>query len=527
MPFKASVDGINTISSFLTETEWEELKQSKPVIKMLCCGNPGHMKKNKYGTKYFVHNRRGDCDSEPESQEHLILKDRLAKLCQIYTSIVDVERVGTDWKADVYAEKEDQKYIFEIQLSRIPVEEIIERSNKYIRDEIIPIWIVKKWNNHVLDSPKDRFSIKNLPNSVVFDHYLNYLRKYGFLVVPIENFTELYQWSIHFTTLHGENVSPEKFIESIFTNDYIDTCRAEIERICQKYNKLNQFIENNPQSLEILNVPYTHPNGQDAICPNCGHHLRRELVVHNSHYYQAGIRCTKCQHFEGNEDHFEYSNKCAHCNETGLKVFERITDFEGENYCIQTRCLNCESVNIIVKGEFSKDLEKYIRNGITFRKNRGKQYQQNKRGVYPSKNLKTQNREVGFNKPLDLEFRIANLRESDNKEISDSSLTVRLSNKKSTSNSADGNEEITIKNEHNPVFPYLLKDNKDRSPNLGFILSIDSSKVHAIKCLNCENKWELSSGELLEDKFMYAKYGNFYGQVDVTCKICNSKYLHR
>lgn len=522
MPFKASVNGNIVTSVFLSEGEWEELKKSKPTVKMLCCGNSGHMKQNKYGTKYFVHNRRGDCNSQQESPEHLFLKDKIAQICKKFAPFVDVEKTGTDWIADVYVENEDQNYVFEIQLSEISVEEIILRSNKYIRDGIIPIWIVKKWKNHPLSYTEEHILIEGLPNSIGFDYYLSYLREYGFLVVQIENFDELYKGTIHFKTIFGEEANSDQFIELILTHRYIDSCKTEIDKICEKNKKLIQFRKEK-KSLEILEKPYTYQNGKSPICPHCGNLLKRELVIHRGHYFQAGIRCIGCKHFEGDEEHLNIEYECDFCKETDLIVFELLIDNEGENYSIQSRCLNCENVEIITKGLFSQHIENYINNFISIKRNQGKIYfDQNHKKIYPKNKPDHQNSNNPQNGKIENPFKAKNMRKTDHSD------SILQSDSKSTTDSSNDKSDKTYKNEENFLYPVKIKDGNEFPPNLGFTLTFDAAQnVHAIKCLNCDNAWDINSQNALEDKFTYKKYGRDYGQMDVICKKCNSKYLHR
>lgn len=242
LPFKAYVNDKPIVSSFISKDEWDEIKKTKPSIKMCCCGNTGYMKRNNYGTQFFVHKRIGNCNYQPESKEHLFLKDKIAKICkESGCEIVDVERVGTDWKADVYVEQQDKKYAFEVQLSKTTFDILKERSEKYIRDGIQPVWIIKKNENFEQDY-KTRYILRHLEPDLKLDDYLFYFKNYGILINSITDFDGILQNKIEVDTFDQEFVDLAVFINEIVSGIYIQKCDSKINEIWELYELIDNAI---------------------------------------------------------------------------------------------------------------------------------------------------------------------------------------------------------------------------------------------------------------------------------------------
>lgn len=240
MPFKAYVNEKTIVSSFIPKDKWDEIKKTKPSIKMGCCGNTGYMKRNNYGTQFFVHKRIGNCNYQPESIEHLFLKDKIAKICkESGYDTVDVERVGTDWKADVYVEQQDKKYAFEIQLSKISLDILKERSEKYIRDGIQPIWIIKKNENFERDY-ETKYIIRKL--DLKLDGNFFYFKKYGILINSLTDFDGILQNKIEVVTFDQEFVDLTIFINEIVSGIYIQKCINILKQI-NIYEKMLKILE--------------------------------------------------------------------------------------------------------------------------------------------------------------------------------------------------------------------------------------------------------------------------------------------
>lgn len=143
MPLSAYVNGERQIASLLDSSEWEQLRGKKPAIDLGCCRSRGFMRISKLGTQHFVHARRSDsCTSAPESAEHLLLKSIILRAVGETGWNGDVEVCGPDgsWRADVMATKANLRVAFEVQLSAIPLAELVARQQAYADDKVRGCW---------------------------------------------------------------------------------------------------------------------------------------------------------------------------------------------------------------------------------------------------------------------------------------------------------------------------------------------------------------------------------------------------
>ncbi len=148
MPLRAVIDGEDKVAPLLDDAEWEALKlavsRKEKTILMPCCNAAGRLRVSKLGTKHFYHNKMAECDWKPESVEHLRAKTEILLACKKAGYSVLPEKIGTDWCADVYAEKGNAKIAFEVQWSKQNLEETQERQAKYRRDGIRGCWFFRK-----------------------------------------------------------------------------------------------------------------------------------------------------------------------------------------------------------------------------------------------------------------------------------------------------------------------------------------------------------------------------------------------
>jgi competence protein CoiA len=147
MPLSARIAGKTVTGPDLSENEWAELaSQHKKglAIAMPCCGAPGHLRRSRRGTQHFYHATGAGCGYEEESPEHLELKHLIYRACKDAGWEAQTECPAPDrsWIADVLAEKDGRRIAFEIQISRISVEEIAERDRKYREEGIESYWLL-------------------------------------------------------------------------------------------------------------------------------------------------------------------------------------------------------------------------------------------------------------------------------------------------------------------------------------------------------------------------------------------------
>jgi hypothetical protein len=154
MPFRAIVDGVDTLSLDLTREDWRQLairvKRGASSISMECCGHPGIMKLSPLGHQFFAHkgDRPHGCNWKPESPEHVDLK---AAVFHAINSVdgwrAKIEANRPDWRADVLATRGETRIAFEVQLSAQSGPETAFREDRYRESGILPWWIVKPGRN--------------------------------------------------------------------------------------------------------------------------------------------------------------------------------------------------------------------------------------------------------------------------------------------------------------------------------------------------------------------------------------------
>ncbi len=156
MPFVAKQNQTRICSLDIPYEHWNTLKQNGGVFNCLDCGEQMHPKTiNRTGTQFFAHNKLSpNClSSQGESDAHIIAKEQLYNaLKQVETQFnlinVGVEQWGESFRTDVWAETKNAIYLFEIQISNISYDTLIERSLKFYNlktdKKIIPIWIFKR-----------------------------------------------------------------------------------------------------------------------------------------------------------------------------------------------------------------------------------------------------------------------------------------------------------------------------------------------------------------------------------------------
>lgn len=151
IPLSAIINGERVIGPDLSDSEWSELKarhRKGLTITMPCCGMSGHARMSKCGLKHFYHAQRsGECGGEPESLDHLRLKNQIYQICKAegWDAQPEYQSLAGDWRADVYATRGERSVVFEVQLSKISQEELQEREEKYARDGIESYWLLRNY----------------------------------------------------------------------------------------------------------------------------------------------------------------------------------------------------------------------------------------------------------------------------------------------------------------------------------------------------------------------------------------------
>lgn len=146
MPLSCLQGGDLVLSFRLDETAWRRLADENRRLQhlsMCCCGSPVVLKKSKYGTRFFAHARRGQCNSASESDFHLLAKEVVATAVENFgwTARVEYRHPSGAWIADVLAEKDGRRIAFEIQLSPQTIYDTFQRHERYREHGVDCVWL--------------------------------------------------------------------------------------------------------------------------------------------------------------------------------------------------------------------------------------------------------------------------------------------------------------------------------------------------------------------------------------------------
>ncbi len=139
---------------------WAAVHRVRPRAELWCvgCGTRLQAKVSKRQTRFFAHDRLSPgCPSAGETPEHLRLKTGIIRILRELGWNASPEVVGNGWRADVLGTSPSGRRVaFEVQLASMTVEEGIERTERYDRDDVASVWVTSRdahWV-HALPSAK-------------------------------------------------------------------------------------------------------------------------------------------------------------------------------------------------------------------------------------------------------------------------------------------------------------------------------------------------------------------------------------
>ncbi len=148
MGFRAIKDDTELISLNFSFNDWEKLKKDisfKNTLKMTCCDSKAIMKTSKLGLQFFSHHVKKNCNSKPESIDHLMLKKYVYEALIHLGYKADIEKNiyinNTQRRPDVLVEINDLKIVFEIQNTKQDLSLIKQRSLDYVNNNMIVVWL--------------------------------------------------------------------------------------------------------------------------------------------------------------------------------------------------------------------------------------------------------------------------------------------------------------------------------------------------------------------------------------------------
>jgi len=242
MPFSAIVRGEKVVAPDLSNEDWDELKKehSKGLpIEMICCGSPGHLRTSKFGRRHFYHAKKPpECYWEPETDAHYNIKYEIYQICKSAGWFSELEYRSDKWIADVYAEKDNRKIIFEVQLSKITRELLKIRDKEYKKAGIESYWLLN--NKQAYNLNDYRYFGEIIGELPYVDNYwssdpdkANPNTSEFFIPKDVIGFDIDLQTNLLNAEIE-QNISVSKFVNMVLE----DTVRSELSNIANDYDNL-------------------------------------------------------------------------------------------------------------------------------------------------------------------------------------------------------------------------------------------------------------------------------------------------
>lgn len=135
------------------DASWELLavrNRSERHLRTECCEHPVVLKTSPLGTRFFAHQRRGTCNFQPESKEHLLAKDTIARAALSIGWIAETEARSLEskpeWIADVLCSRPGRaaRVAFEVQWTRQTQLESERRQAAYKAAGVRALWLMRQ-----------------------------------------------------------------------------------------------------------------------------------------------------------------------------------------------------------------------------------------------------------------------------------------------------------------------------------------------------------------------------------------------
>jgi hypothetical protein len=161
MPIRAILDSHIELQVPMPEKDWRslrrQLKRNPMSLRLPCCGVRAIPKKSRRGTQHFAHFRHGECDWEPEGEEHLAAKFQIRDGIRKAGWTAIPEYAGPGWRADVAATDGKVFKAFEVQWSPQTLEKTLERHERYQASSVPAFWLFRNLPHRHNQRPRDAF----------------------------------------------------------------------------------------------------------------------------------------------------------------------------------------------------------------------------------------------------------------------------------------------------------------------------------------------------------------------------------
>lgn len=237
------LNGEEHFSWMYNDEDWNNLmvehKLKRLSIKMCCCESDGHMRRSSLGTKHFFHasGYSKNCKYTEESKDHLLIKSTIAEIALRYTPNVDTEHKGPNWKADVFCQHGLVPIVFEVQLSRISISDLLIRDKKYTDLGFESYWLVP--NNKKITGITREYSVRKIFRFDIDENAQDTNNRYIFSKIIQDPSSKYILGNINGYTLSD-------VIKSIFD--------ARVNKRIKKMEEYQRWLKTNPFSAKVKPV---------------------------------------------------------------------------------------------------------------------------------------------------------------------------------------------------------------------------------------------------------------------------------
>lgn len=136
-------------------------------------------------TQHWVHKTDCPFETEPETKEHIQLKEWIYKKLKVETKYKPDSVFVGNQKPDIYVENGEKKIAIEIQCSKISYEDFMQRTKDYTTKGICVFWIL---GNKYFKGDKDRKRVSIVEKAIHQLHYGSIVYSTNNLVLELINY---------------------------------------------------------------------------------------------------------------------------------------------------------------------------------------------------------------------------------------------------------------------------------------------------------------------------------------------------
>lgn len=233
MPLRARIGDREVVSMDLDSDTWialkEDIAKNQLKIVLSCCQQEGSLRKSSKGFYYFTHKQENqNCPYQSETSKHTQAKIDIINACRANGWTAIPEYAENDWRADIFATKNDQRLAFEIQWNAATPEENQKRQMQFSSANVRTCWfyrvVPKELRDHRGAQPK---ASKEIPAfKIVQDDQGGISVTHAQMIKPIGQFvSDLLLRRLKFCANY--KALPKQEIDIIFFRYHCWKCKAE------------------------------------------------------------------------------------------------------------------------------------------------------------------------------------------------------------------------------------------------------------------------------------------------------------